>query len=118
MAVDQAFIDRVSELFAFLPELRTRRMFGALGVYSGELFFAVAGDGEVWLKVDDGNRARFEAAGAQPFTFTGKDGKIEVMSYRRMPEESWDDEDAARDWSRLALDAALRARAKPGGRKR
>lgn len=109
MAVDQGFIARVSELFAFLPELRTRRMFGGLGIYAGDVFFAVADDAEVYLKVDAESRPRFEAEGLPPFAPV-MNGVPTPMSYHRLPETAWDDEDVAREWTRLAIDAALRAK--------
>lgn len=118
MAVDQAFIDRVHELFAFVPELKTRRMFGGLGVYSGEQMFALGAGGEVFLKADDANRARFEAEDLPAFAPVMQGEVVEMASYRRMPEDAWDDEDVAREWTRLALDAALRARSAKPPRKR
>lgn len=111
MAVDQAFIDRVSELFAFVPDLRTRRMFGGLGVYSGDAMFALADDAEVFLKTDAETRPRFEAEGLGPFTPIMNGEPVEMGGYRQLPEDAWDDEEVAREWARLALDAALRARA-------
>ncbi len=117
MAVDQAFIARVSELFAFLPELRTRRMFGGLGVYAGDVFFAVADDGEVYLKVDGETKGRFEAEGLPAFA-PEMNGVPTPMGYHRLPEAAWDDEEVAREWTRLAIDAALRAKAGKGKRRK
>lgn len=117
MAVDEAFIARVRDLFAFVPDLKTRRMFGGLGLYAGDVFFCVADDGEVWLKTDVESRPRFEAEGLPPFTITYADDRVETTTYHRLPEDAWDDEEVARAWTRLAINAALRARAKKPKRK-
>lgn len=108
MAVDQAFIDRVSDLFAFVPDLRARRMFGAAALYSGDALFALIDDGEVWLKVDEQSRPRFDALDLPNFSYPTRDGVMQMPKYRQMPSDAWDDDEAARLWGRLALDATLR----------
>jgi DNA transformation protein len=47
----------VAELFAPVLAVRTRRMFGGLGVYSGEAMFALAYDGEIFLKTTEATPA-------------------------------------------------------------
>lgn len=84
-------------------------MFGGAGVYCDGVFFAIIGDDDLWLKVDDETRAEFEAAGSGPFTVEMK-GKTGTMSYYAAPEEIFDDEDALRHWTTLALDAARRSK--------
>ncbi len=117
MAVDPGLADRVMELFGGLGDLRCKRMFGGLGVYADELFFAVAADGEVYVKGDDANEPEFRAGGSEPFSFTEKDGRVMTMRYWRLPAAAHDDPDEALRWGRLGLEAALRARTAKGGRK-
>jgi len=119
MAVNESFLESLRDLLAFVPELRSRRMFGGAGLYTGERMFAVADDDVLYLKVDDQTRARFEQAGSGPFVYGEKDGEPLVMhGYWRAPESVWDDEDEARAWTRLAIDAALRAKAPKPKKKR
>ena len=117
MAVDPGQVEQVHELFGGLGAIRTRRMFGGLGVYSDDLFFALADDGLVFVKVDPVTEAAFRAAGSEPFTFPGKDGELNVMSYWRLPDLAYDEPEEAQRWGRLGLEAALRARTAKGGRK-
>ncbi|HEU4518341.1 MAG TPA: TfoX/Sxy family protein, partial [Microvirga sp.] len=49
-------------------------MFGGQGIYAGDLMFALEVGGEIFLKVDDGSRAAFEAAGSRPFVY-GEEGR-------------------------------------------
>lgn len=109
MAVDAGLRDQVKELFGGLGAIRCRPMFGALGVYADDLFFAVADDGIVWIKADDVTEPAFKAEGSQPFTFTSKDGRMEVMRYWRLPDIAYDDPEEALRWGRLGVEAALRA---------
>ncbi|MDO1558628.1 TfoX/Sxy family protein [Brevundimonas sp. 2R-24] len=112
MAVSEDFLTSVQELLAFVPELRARRMFGGASLYSGDVIFALLVDDVLYLKSDEKNAPEFEAAGLEPFIFVNKAGDEAPMPYRRAPDSVWDDEEEARRWAALGLDAALRARAK------
>lgn len=116
MGVSAAFLDSVQELFAALPDLRVKRMFGGAGVFSGELMFALVGEETLFIRADALNRAGFEAEGSTPFTYRMKDGAEAQLGYWRAPDAVWDDPDAAAHWARAGLEAA--ARYKAGKRKR
>lgn len=87
-----------------------KRMFGGVGVYHDALFFALLDDERCWLKVDDGNRAAFEARGLGPFR--PFPDKPEVMSYYPVPDDALEDAESLRPWVDGAIDAAKRARRK------
>jgi DNA transformation protein and related proteins len=101
------------ELFEGLDphgDVRSRRMFGGAGLYSGGVMFALVAYGALWLKADAVNAADFDAEGCPPFVYDGKRGAPVAMSYRRMPDAALDDPDEALRWGRLALGAARRAK--------
>lgn len=117
--------DRIVEMFVAFGPVNVRRMFGGIGIYADGTMFALAHEGLIYLKVDDGNRGDFEREGMSPFAYTAKNGKRAVMSYWRLPDALYDEpEDLAR-WAARALDAARRAlseksaiKSKPGGARR
>lgn len=111
MAVSQGQIDQALELLEGLGSLRPKRMFGAVGLYCNELFFAVLDEETLYFKVDTETEAAFREAGSGPFTFE-KDGETVAMSYWRIPETAMDDPEEAVSWARLGIAAALRARSK------
>jgi DNA transformation protein and related proteins len=86
-------------------------MFGGHGIFMDGLMFGLIADDQLYLKVDDGNRAAYEAEGLQPFTYAGKSRRVK-MSYREAPSEGFDDPDILCAWAREAYAAALRAEAK------
>jgi DNA transformation protein len=92
------------------PGLRARNMFGGVGIYAGDLFFALISDDALYFKVDDENRPRFEELGMGPFRPFGEHG--EVMSYYQVAEELLEDADALREWVDDAVAVARRARRK------
>ena len=110
MARSSEFVDFVLESLEPLGGVSARRMFGGWGIYKDGVMFALIAYDQLYLKVDDDNRAAFEARGLQPFIYTGK-GRPIRMSYREAPGEGFDDPDILCDWARGACAAALRARA-------
>lgn len=88
--------------------IRARGMFGGVGIYAGDVFFALLDDDTLYLKVDDMTRGRFEARGMSPVRPSGEQG--EVMQYYEMPEELLEDPETLRPWVEAAIGAARRAR--------
>ncbi|GJL93300.1 TfoX/Sxy family protein [Hyphococcus sp.] len=115
MPVSASYLDYVKDLFSPFGEIAIRKMFGGAGVYCDGAFFAIIGDDDLWLKVDDVSRAEFEAADLAPFEVE-MNGKVGTMSYYNAPEEIFDDNDALRHWTGLALAAAARNK-KPAKKK-
>jgi DNA transformation protein and related proteins len=74
MPVTPEYREFVLEQLGRVAPVTSRAMFGGVGVYSGGLFFALMAGDTLYLKVDDSNRADFEAAGTGPFRPFGDDG--------------------------------------------
>jgi DNA transformation protein and related proteins len=91
-------------------------MFGGLGIYSGELFFALVDDDVLYFKVDDSNRSDFVGRGMQPFRPYGDQG--EVMRYYQVPEDLLEDVDALGAWAASSIDVARQAKATSRQRRR
>lgn len=113
-AVMDEFTHHCLELLSPLGAVRARRMFGGQGLYLEELFIAILQDEQLFLKADAENRARFEAAGCEPFRYQ-RQGEWAQLGFYRPPEEALDSPALMQPWARLALEAALRARAAKAG---
>ena len=83
-------------------------MFGGVGIYAGDVFFALIADDTVYFKTDESNRPEFEARGMDPFRPYGDDG--EVMHYSRIPEDLLDDAEELGRWAEKAILVARRAK--------
>lgn len=111
----QTFV--LDQLRRVLPDVRAKRMFGGVGLYADELFFALIDDDVLYLKVDGETRPDFERRGLRPFQPFGEG--TATMQYYQLPEDLLEDPDALRPWAEGAIAAARRAkRKKSGGRKR
>jgi DNA transformation protein and related proteins len=99
-----------------VPQLRWRRMFGGVGIYSGDLMFALIGADMLYCKADESNRADYEARGKGPFLpFPDKPNL--VMAYYEVPADVIEDRDELTLWARKAIAAALAARLAKSSRK-
>lgn len=104
------FVDHCLELLAPLGAARARRMFGGWGLYIDDLIVAIVAAERLYLKVDAESRPRFAAAGCAPFVYDAKRSAV-AMSYWSAPPEAIESAAQMAPWARLAVAAALRARA-------
>jgi DNA transformation protein len=116
MPVSPEFQEFALEQLEQIAPVRAKRMFGGVGLYSQELFFALLDDDTVYFKVDDGNRSDYEALGLGAFD-PYKDG-VHLMQYYPVPAEVLEDAEQLRPWMDKALAAAQAARAKRAPRKK
>jgi DNA transformation protein len=91
--------------------IRGRNMFGGVGIYSEEFFFALIADDTLYFKVDESNRPDFEARSMGPFRPYGEHG--EVMQYYRVPDDLLEDSEALGEWAEKAIMVARRAKGRP-----
>ncbi len=110
--------DHIRDLFASFGRVSVRRMFGGAGIYCDGTMFALVSGGAIYLKAGERNNADFDAERLEPFSYTARNGKRAVMSYRRMPDRLYDDPEELARWAGRALAQAqgARQRSKPVAR--
>lgn len=91
-----------ARLSAILP-IRTKAMFGGVGIYGHELFFALIAEDKLYFKVGDLNRADFEEAGMPAF-FPFDSPK--PMGYYELPPGLIDQPEELKVWIDKALAVA------------
>jgi DNA transformation protein and related proteins len=104
--MDNADID---DMFAGLGPVTVKKMFGGKSIYFQGVILAIETDGEIFLKADAFSAPQFEAAGSRQWSYDGK-GKTVKMPYWTVPDPALDDPDELGNWTRLAYEAALRAK--------
>ena len=104
LRVTPEFRDFVLDQLARLPQLRSKPMFGGVGLYSGDCFFGIVAADELFFKVDHSNRAAYEAAGSEPFRPVL--ARPVSMSYWRVPIEVLEDPGELAAWALAAIRAA------------
>ncbi len=109
----------LDQLGRVVRSVTARSMFGGVGIYSGDLFFALIANDTLYLKVDETNRGDFEALGLGPFRPYGAES--EGMRYYETPVDVLEEPERLRAWAEQAVEVARRARAaksakRPAGR--
>ncbi|HEY7026933.1 MAG TPA: TfoX/Sxy family protein [Gemmatimonadales bacterium] len=102
----RAFV--LEQLKRIRPDVRDRSMFGGVGIYAGDFFFALIADDTLYFKVDDSNRPAFEARGMGPFMPYGPSG--EVMQYYEVPADLLEDPEGLSSWVEQAIEVARNKR--------
>lgn len=109
MAVTPSYRAYVLEqLNRAVPPVRARAMFGGVGIYAGDVFFALIADDALYVRTDEASRSEFVSLGMPPFRPFDEHGP--VMSYYQLPEEVLEEPERLRLWAERAIAAARLAR--------
>lgn len=107
-----SFAAHILDQLAPLGSVALKRLFGVACLYHDGRAFALLDNGVLYFKVDDGNRAAFDAAGSTPFRYFHKSRGVFVpLGYGTIPEDAIDDARELQRWARLAIAAAGRKHA-------
>lgn len=103
MAVSQSYREFVLEQLSEIVPIRSRRMFGGVGIYGDGLFFAIIADDTLYFKVDESNRPDYQVLGMEQFM---------TMQYYELPADLLEDPDELQLWVEKSLAVAARKRSK------
>jgi DNA transformation protein and related proteins len=120
MAVRPQFLAFVLEQLAGVNSLRANRMFGAIGLYSGDLFFGLIDDDTVYFKTDESNIAPYRERNMPRF-MPFPDRPEVAMGYRQVPADIIEDTEEFVAWARRSAavaGAARLAKSRPRAKKR
>ncbi len=78
-------------------------MFGGFGIYSGEAFFGIINKEQLYFRVSDRTKKRYEDAGTTFFTAPGS--KEALKHYYEVPPALIEDQRALFEWAREAIEA-------------
>jgi DNA transformation protein len=112
------FAQYCCELLSSAGPCTAKRMFGGWGISTDGLTIAIIADlgsgAKLWLKVSEDDIPQWQAADCERFTYAStKDGETvsRGMNYYSAPEEAMDAPHAMAPWARMALQAAISAKA-------
>ena len=111
------YVAHIVDLLQFIGPVESKSMFSGFGMFLEGLMFGLVAGNELYLKVDTQNLQDYEDLGLQAFSFE-KNGRQIKMSYYQAPEEAMEDAELLSDWASNAYDAAMRAAAKKGGKRK
>jgi DNA transformation protein and related proteins len=106
MSVSNGYRTYIIEQLAAVAALSTRRMFGAVGLYSSEWFFALIDDDVLFFKVDEANREDYVSRGMKAFMPIPNKAS---MGYFQVPAEVIEEAEELTRWARRSVEVAQRA---------
>jgi DNA transformation protein and related proteins len=109
MAVSESLVALLQEQLEPLGRITFRRMFSGAAVYCDGVILALILRDTLHFKVDEANRAAYEAEGMTPFTYEARGRTRQIGAYWRVPERLFDEPDEMAEWARAALAAGRRA---------
>jgi DNA transformation protein len=113
---DQSFKAYILEQLESLGQVRSRAMFGGVGLYHKDIFFGLLDSGDtLYFKTDPDSLPMYLEHSMTPFEVDLKtnnaDGKTPQYSYYTVPIEVIEDQEELVVWARRAVQAQLRAKA-------
>jgi len=86
-----------------------RKMMGGATLYLDCIIFAILVEDGIWFKSDSEADPQWDAQGClERFSVTFKDGTVDMMNYRRAPQDVYDDAEAMQRCAALAAEAGAR----------
>ncbi len=118
MTVSDEFLQYVLEQLGGLGAVTVRRMFGAVGLYHGDRFFALISRDTLYFKTNESNRGDYEARGMDRFRPFADKPQLS-MTYYEVPADTIEDAEQCVVWARRSAAIAATPRPAPRrGRKR
>ena len=106
MSVTPDYLRYIIDQLTSLDRVTSRRMFGGVGLYCDGLFFGIISADTVYFKVDDSNRAIYEARGMDKFR-PFRDKPQLSMNYYEVPADVIEDPEELAAWARRSLAVAI-----------
>jgi DNA transformation protein and related proteins len=103
MPVSDSFTSFVLEQLDPLGPLTPKRMFGGVGIYAGDRFFALIAGDVLYLKADQATRIAREKAGARPFQPPNRPKGKGKNQYYSVPAAILEDGDTLLAWAKQAI---------------
>lgn len=106
MSVSASYLAFVLEQLAGVPRIVTKRMFGGVGIYSDETFFAVIDNDTLFFKVDETLGKRYRDKGMPPFMPIP--GAKPMAGYYQVPPDVLEDGRMLVKWAKDSVEIAAR----------
>lgn len=103
------YAEYILDLLSPYGSMTSRAMFGGYGIYKDGLIVGIIVDDELYFKVDDNSKKKYEALASVPFTYN-RGEKIFAMSYWKVPIEIMENEDDLAEWLEEAYIVSMKSK--------
>lgn len=109
--VSREYCEYLADMLSPWAKVNARAMFGGFGLYRGDRIFGIVVEDTLYFKVSASNRAVYETAGSEPFSYQAK-GRRVAMSYWQVPADVLDDAETLCQWAEKAYRVAVESKPK------
>jgi DNA transformation protein len=109
LAFARRFATEIMDQLAAVGTLTSRRMFGALGLYSGGVIFGMIVDETLYLRLDEAGFGVLLRLGASPLRPVSRKPDLQSARYISVPLDILEDRDELLGWVRRAVKAQPKA---------
>lgn len=101
MAVKEDYLAYIMDQLQGIEGIAPKKMFGGVGIFHEDKMFGMIQSNNIFrLKVDDSNRAQYEAHGSGPLTSGKKKGS---MPYYEVPSQVIEDKAELQQWAQTSI---------------
>ena len=105
MPVTPSFLTFVLEQLDLVNSVTSKRMFGGVGIYSTEVFFALIDNDTLYFKVNDETRPAYVRERMKPFIPDPSRPESAMNGYYEVPVSVLEDRDELAAWAARAMAA-------------
>ena len=98
MKVSPEYLNFIMEKLSPIGDVRSRAMFGGYGIFYEDSMFAIIAEDNLYFKVNESNRARYQKAQSKPFPHG--------ISYWEVPADVIEEDSKLLEWANLSIDIA------------
>ncbi len=108
-----AYLDYIlCDILPHIEGITFKAMFGGYGLYHRGVIFGIIVEEDLYFKVDETNKADYEAQGSTPFTYETHNGTKGVMSYWRVPIDILEDQNHIKQWLKISVEISKKIQIK------
>ncbi len=104
MAISSDYKEKVISQLSKIGPIRSKNMFGGVGLYYDEDFFGLIDDDATYLKVDETNIEDYKSMDMSPWGFS--------KGYYRLPESILEDAEKLKAWVEKAVTVSSKNKAR------
>lgn len=105
MSASPPFVEHIRDLLTPIGALTDGKFFGGHAFKYRQVQFAMVMGSTLYFRVNDETRQRYEAEGSKPFSYSTKNGVVQVRKYFSAPDELLENQERLIEWAKQAIRA-------------
>ena len=104
--MQEEYVDYILELLSEFDNITVKKMFGSHSLYKDGIIFAIIDNNELYFKVNEETKSKYEELNSEAFTYT-RNNKTISMCYWKVPAQVLDDQELFNKWAEEAFEVSM-----------